>query len=87
MEDHWFMYCDHEYIRYYRSWTGVCVFEAHYLPNGKAYLIDRIRINHHAVDLGANKEKAGTALFCYLLNAETEGEAELTWKEFLKLKS
>ena len=87
MEDHWFMYCDHEYIRYYRSWTGVCVFEAHYLPNGKAYLIDRIHINHHAVDLRANKEKAGTALFCYLLNAETEGEVELTWKEFLKLKS
>jgi hypothetical protein len=20
-EDHWFMYCDDEHIRYYRSWT------------------------------------------------------------------
>ena len=24
MEDHWFMYCDDQYIRYYRSWTGRC---------------------------------------------------------------
>lgn len=29
-EDHWFMHCDEEYIRYYRSWTGICAFEAHY---------------------------------------------------------
>ena len=27
-EDHWFMCCDDEYIRYYRSWTGMCAFEA-----------------------------------------------------------
>lgn len=30
MEDHWFMYCDAKTIRYYRSWTGCCVFVASY---------------------------------------------------------
>ena len=30
MEDYWFMYCDESTIRYYRSWTGCCVFVAAY---------------------------------------------------------
>ena len=30
MEDYWFMYCDASAIRYFRSWTGCCVFVAAY---------------------------------------------------------
>lgn len=30
MEDHWFMYCDDNTIRYYRSWTGFCIYVAKY---------------------------------------------------------
>ncbi len=28
MEDHWFMYCNKSTIRYYRSWTGICIYIA-----------------------------------------------------------
>lgn len=30
MEEHWYMYCDESTIRYYRSWTGCCVYIATY---------------------------------------------------------
>lgn len=83
-EDHWFMVCDEEYIRYFRSWTGVCVFEAHYARNSSgAYRIDRLRINHSLSEFGVNGDVPGIALFLYLITAETGGDAECAWDNFV----
>lgn len=81
-EDHWFMYCDEEYIRYYRSWTGQCAFEAHYKNWAEGYVIDTLKINHGLAEFGVNGDEAGKALFCYLIAAETENDAEEAWKEY-----
>lgn len=66
-EDHWFMYCSKQHIRYYRSWTGTCAFEAHFLKKEQKYIIDEIIINHALVEFGVNGDEAGVALFLYLL--------------------
>lgn len=84
-EDHWFMYCDEEYIRYYRSWTGTCAFEAHYKKDGIDYIIDNIKINRQLVEFGVNGDEAGIALFKYLITAESGGDAEMAWKHYIKV--
>lgn len=84
-EDHWFMYCDHEYIRYYRSWTGICAFEAHYRKDGEDYLVDQLKINHSLAEFGVNGDASGAALFCYLVIAEAGGEAESAWQNYLQM--
>ncbi len=84
MEDHWFMYCDNEFIRYYRSWTGMCAFEAHYKKIGSEYVIDNLKMNHALAEFGVNGDEAGAALFVYLIAAETGGDAFGAWDNYLK---
>lgn len=84
MEDHWFMYCDDEYIRYFRSWTGICAFEAHYTKKGDDYQVDKLRINHAQAQYGANADEAGAALFCHLIIAESGGNSDASWQNYLK---
>ncbi len=83
MEDHWFMYCDAEYIRYYRSWTGACAFEAHFVPAGELWRIDTVVVNHTIADFGANRDATALSLFLYLLKAETGGDADAAWRDHL----
>ncbi len=83
MEDHWFMYCDNEYIRYFRSWTGMCAFEAHYRKDGDDYLVDNLKMNHDLAQFGVNGDEAGAALFRYLVVAESGGNAEEAWRHYL----
>ena len=83
MEDHWFMYCDDEYIRYYRSWSGMCAFEAHFHKEENQYVIDEICINQALVEFGMNGDKTGVALFIHLLIAEVGGDAMATWQAYL----
>ena len=82
-EDHWFMYCDDEYIRYYRSWTGMCGFEAHYKKAEGCYVIDSLKMNHALAEFGVNGDEAGAALFCYLVIAESGGDADAAWQNYL----
>ena len=82
-EDHWFMYCSKQHIRYYRSWTGTCAFEAHFLKKEQKYIIDEIIINHALVEFGVNGDEAGVALFLYLLIAEVGGDAMVAWQAYL----
>ena len=79
MEDHWFMYCDDEYIRYFRSWSGMCAFEAHFHKEEDQYVIDEICINQALVEFGVNGDKSGVALFLHLLTAEVGGNAMAAW--------
>ena len=83
MEDHWFMYCDDDYIRYYRSWSGMCAFEAHFHKKENQYVIDEICVNHALAEFGVNGDKTGVALFLHLLIAEVGGDAMATWQAYL----
>ena len=85
MEDHWFMYCDDEYIRYYRSWTGMCAFEAHFYKKEGQYIVDELCINHGLVEFGVNGDESGVALFAYLLVAEMGGDEMGAWETYLKI--
>jgi hypothetical protein len=82
-EDHWFMYCDEEYIRYYRSWTGMCGFEAHYNKTDGGFVVDSLKMNHALAEFGVNGDESGAALFCYLVIAESGGDADAAWHNYL----
>lgn len=82
-EDHWFMYCDDEYIRYYRSWSGLPAFEAHFTREDDHWLIDSLTINHALAEFGVNGDESGAYLFIYLLVAETGTDATPQWNQYL----
>ena len=82
-EDHWFMYCDGEYIRYYRSWSGMCAFVAHYHKEDRYYIIDELIINRALAEFGVNGNEAGVWLFRYLITAETGGDVAGAWLDYI----
>jgi len=81
-EDHWFMYCDDETIRYYRSWTGMAAFEAHYNYYEGAYHIDTLKINRQLCQFGLNGDIPGKSLFLYLIYSEVTGPSAKAWTAF-----
>lgn len=84
MEDHWFMYCDGNTIRYYRSWTGMPAFEARYVKTASGAKITSLKMNHALCQWGVNGDEAGHALFLYLLAAETGHHPGEAWDNYLK---
>lgn len=84
-EDHWFMYCDYEYIRYYRSWSGSCSYVAHYRREEDHWLIDELTINHALVEFGVNGDEPGLFLFVYLIKAETGLDATKEWFDYIRI--
>lgn len=85
-EDHWFMYCTDDCIRYYRSWTGMCAFEAYYHVDEELNMMifDKIIVNRNLVQFGVNGDQPAVALFRYLIDAECgHFDAENSWEAYI----
>lgn len=80
MEDHWFMYCDENTIRYYRSWTGICFVHAVYEPYEDGYRITELRINNKPDEYELNDVDEAVTLFYALLISEYGGYSAPYWK-------
>ena len=79
MEDHWFMYCDDNTIRYYRSWTGFCIYVAKYEKVDDGYKITDLIVNRYPEQYKCDDDKHDLALFMTLLTEEYGGDASLYW--------
>ncbi|MBQ0020782.1 MAG: ADP-ribosylglycohydrolase family protein [Bacteroidales bacterium] len=73
MEDHWFMYCDDTHIRYYRSWTGICIYEARYETTDDGFRITSVKVNRQHNQYGSTNDRYDCCLFIYLLATHTGG--------------
>lgn len=82
MEDHWFMYCTENHIRYYRSWTGIAAFDATYQESEQGYIITQVVINHNLMEFGVNHDEIGLALFEYLLATEIGCDNTPQWEKY-----
>ena len=84
MEDHWFMYCDDTTIRYYRSWTGFCIYVAKYIDDGVICKITELMVNREPEQYGCTDSEHDVALFMALLTEEYGGDASQYWDKALK---
>lgn len=84
MEDHWFMYCDETTIRYYRSWTGICIYVAKYEDDGDDCRITELIVNRDQSQYGCIDNDQDVALFMALLTEEYGGNANDYWKKALR---
>lgn len=84
-EDHWFMYCDGQHFRIYRSWSGCCVFDASITQdkNGGG-VISSLTVNRALGQFGVKGPQSAKALFEYLLVSLTGGDQEKAWNAYLE---
>ena len=83
MEDHWFMYCNETTIRYYRSWTGICIYIAKYEEDGDVCHITELTVNRDPEQYGGTDDDHDKALFMALLTDEYGGDASKYWEKAL----
>lgn len=83
MEDHWFMYCDESTIRYYRSWTGSCIYIAKYVEEGDKCTITELQVNRDPAQYNNTDNDDDIALFLALLTEEFGGDASGYWEKAL----
>lgn len=83
MEDHWFMYCDDHAIRYFRSWSGVCIFVASYVKTGDDFKITELQANRDPEQYSNTDDEKDINLFLALLTEEYGGDAHDFWKKAL----
>ena len=79
MEDHWFMYCDGSTIRYYRSWTGFCIYIAKYVEEGDKCIITELQVNRDPEQYRSKDNDHDISLFMALLTEEYGGDASAYW--------
>ena len=84
MEDHWFMYCDIDTIRYYRSWTGICIYEAKYEEFGDNFRITSLRVNRDPEQYGGTDIQKDARHFLTLLIKDYGGDADGYWEKALQ---
>lgn len=82
-EDHWAMCCQRNYIRYFRSWTGMCAFVAHFHKSKDKYIIDSLMMNHALDEFAVNGEEPAKVLFLYLISSETDGFNHGLWQAYI----
>lgn len=85
MEDHWFMYCDEDTIRYYRSWTGICIYECKFIKSGYNYKLTELTINRDPNQYGEKNVEADITLFMYLIISEVGGNGSKIFEKYLKI--
>ena len=78
------MYCDESTIRYYRSWTGFCIYVAKYVDNGIICKITELMVNREPEQYGCTDDEHDVALFMALLTEEYGGDASMYWNKVLK---
>ena len=79
MEDHWFMYCDEDTIRYYRSWTGICIFVAKFVEERERCTITELQVNRDPEQYRSKDNGHDISLFMALLTEEYGGDASIYW--------
>lgn len=70
MEDHWFMYCDDTTIRYFRSWSGYCIFIAKYVDDGVQCRLTELTVNRDPEQCKLSDDEHDKKQFMKLLASE-----------------
>lgn len=82
-EDHWFMYADDRKIRYYRSWTGIPVFEAEYEKTEEGYKLGVMTVNLECGDVPLPGPQAAGDLFMCLSAADMGLDWYYFWEQYV----
>ncbi len=68
MEDKWFIYFDDDKLYCHRSWTGICIYVAHFRKKDEnEYVLDTLKINRNKDQYSATDDKKDIAIFLSLI--------------------
>ena len=68
MEDKWFIYQENEWVYFHRSWTGYCIYQIRFVPEGSQFVcreawVTRDANQYHNHDIEEDKRILKAILF------------------------
>lgn len=85
MEDHWFMYFDGEFIRFYRSWTGICIYKGRVVRKDGVPHIDTLVVNRDSEQYGETNDEKDRLMFEMLIAEELGKDSGAIWDAIFSL--
>ena len=70
MEDHWFMFCEDNAIRYFRSWTGYNIYNAYFEKKDGGYHITKIEVDMECYNTNPSRAVNDLDHFLRLLTSQ-----------------
>lgn len=68
MEDKWFVVYEDHKLFFYRSWTGFCIYIAHFKDDGTVFRATRVEANRLASQYGEKDDERDRKLVSYLID-------------------
>ena len=48
MDDKWFIFLENDTLFFYRSWTGFCIYQLHFITQNNNYYVDEVWVNRNS---------------------------------------
>lgn len=85
MEDHWFMYFDGEFVRYYRSWTGICIYKGQVVRKDGVPRIRKLIVNRDPEQYRETNDEKDRLMFEMLITEELGMDSSGIWEAIFAL--
>jgi len=84
MEDKWFTYFDNDVLYFHRSWTGMCMYQAHFVKEGESYRITTAEVNRDKEWYKNEDDAYDVGLILYLIDALLLGRHDVPFPQCKK---
>lgn len=68
MEDKWFVYWHEDTLFFHRSWTGICIYAARFVPDGDSYQMFEVDVNRDPEEYGGTNDDHDAKMIEYLID-------------------
>ncbi|MEE1420717.1 MAG: hypothetical protein UF218_03410 [Eggerthellaceae bacterium] len=85
MEDHWFMYFDGEFNRFYHSWTGICIYKGRVVRKNGILRIDKLIVNRNPEQYSETNDEKDRLTFEMLITEELGKDSDAIWDTIFSL--
>ena len=56
MQDKWFIYFENDVLYFHRSWTGFCIYQVSFVPEGQGLRMTRALVSRNAEQYGETRD-------------------------------
>lgn len=68
MEDKWFIYWENDNLYFHRSWTGICIYVAHFATNTAGCKLKQVEVNRDPEQYNETSEELDARMISYLVD-------------------
>ena len=86
MEDKWFVYYEEPDLFMHRSWTGVCVYQIRFQPDGRFFSATSAIVNRDASQYAEQNDEHDIMLLGILMDQRAGRDTAKQWETYLDAK-